>query len=315
VTANPDYWGEQPGIGTAQFTSYNAGGNDAVVAALIAGDLDFAWKNALNDVEVANNIVAQNPDAVAKMSTAFYTRFFTFNLENRSDGKNKTDPLNKDVRKALSMLVDRNTLASFYNGQAVGLSTMVNPSSDLYNTAIPLPEKNTEKAKKMLKDAGFDFSRTIDLAYYYDDQTTADIMAMIKQDFAEAGVTLNTILLTGDLATLIYTDSNFDMLYLATSDDDPVNFYQCVTSKTQYTFMGRTEERAAIYDGVFAAYHAAVSEEDIKAASDQLQALEYENCYLIPCYSLGVNGDGSHWQLLGVNGGRLSTGTVLIDNF
>lgn len=289
LTANSDYWGEQPGIKNVLFTSYYAGGNDAVVAALIAGDLDFAWKNALNDVEVANNIVAQNPDTVAKMSTSFYTRYFVYNLDQRADGNNKEDLLNKDVRKALSMLIDREALASFYNGQAVGLSTMVNPASDAYNDDIPLPKKDIETAKKMLEDAGFDFSQTIDMAYYYDDQTAADIMAMIKQDFAAAGVNLNPILLTGDLATLIYTDANYDLIYLAYSGEaDPVNFHQYLTTNTPYNFMGKDDERGAIFDEPFAAYHSAVSDADAKAAGDKLQALDYEYCYGIPAYSLNT---------------------------
>lgn len=288
VKANADYWGEQPGVKNVLFTSYAAGGTDAVVAALIAGDLDFAFKNALNDVEVTNNIVAQNPDTVALMSTAYQSRVFAYNLGQRADGNNKKDLLNKDVRKALGMLVDRDTLASFYNGQATGLSTFVNPASSAYNDDIPLPKKDIATAKKMLEDAGFDFSQTIDMAYYYDDQTTADIMAMIKQDFASAGIELNPILLSGDLATLIYTDANYDLIYLAASGDDPVSIYRIVTSNTPYSFMGQVEERAAVFDEPFAAYNAAVTDADVKAAGDKLQALEYENSYFIPCYSLNA---------------------------
>lgn len=289
VVANDNYWGEQPGIKNVLFTSYYAGGSDAVVAALVAGDLDYAWKNELNDVEVANNVVSQNPDMVAKMSTSFYTRFFIYNLEQRSDGNNKSDLLNKDVRKALSLLVDRNAMASVYNGQSVGLSTMVNPNNPAYNSDIPLPEKDVETARQMLEDAGFDFDQTIDSAYYYNDQTTTDIMAMIKQDFASAGVNVNTILLSGDLATLIYTDCNYDLLYLAYSGEtDAVNYYLHVTSNTPYNFMGRTEERAAIFDDLFTAYHAAVTDADAKEIGDQLQALNYEYCYSIPCYSLNT---------------------------
>ena len=51
----------------------------------------------------------------------------------------------------------------------------------------------------MLNEAGYDFSKELVIAYYYDDQTTTDIMAMIKQDFATAGITVVPKLLTGDL--------------------------------------------------------------------------------------------------------------------
>lgn len=286
---NDAYWGTKPTISSVLFTNYYAGGNDAVVAALVAGDLDFAWKNALNDVEVANNVVAQNADMVAKMTTSFYTRFFVFNLGMRADGNNKDDLLKKEVRQAFNLLIDKNAMASFYEGQAVALSTMVNPASSAYNDDIPQPAKDVDTAKAMLEEAGFDFNQVIDLAYYYDDQTTADIMAMIKQDFASAGVQVETHLLTGDLATLIYTDANYDLIYLASSGaTDPVNLHNFLTSATPYSFMGQTEERAAIFDEPFAAYHASVSDADAKRTGDTLQALAYEYCYGIPGYSLNA---------------------------
>lgn len=289
VKINDAYYGEKPGISGALFTNYYAGGNDAVVAALVAGDLDFAWKNALNDVEVANNVVAQNPDMVAKMTTSFYIRYFLFNLGMRADGNNKADLLKKEVRQAFNMIVDKNAIASFYEGQAVALSTVVNPASSAYNDDIPLPSKDIETAKAMLDEAGFDYNQVIDIAYYYDDQTTADIMAMLKQDFAAAGIQVETHLLTGDLATLIYTDSNFDLLYCAYSGEtDPVNLHNYLVSGTPYTFMGQTEERAAIFDGAFEAYHASVSDADAKRTGDTLQALAYEYCYGIPGYSLNA---------------------------
>ena len=52
--------------------------------------------------------------------------------------------------------------------------------------------------------------------------------------------------------------------------------------------MGKDDERGAIFDEPFAAYHAAVSDADAKAAGDKLQALDYEYCYGIPAYSLNT---------------------------
>lgn len=45
---NENYWGEPAGIENVLFTSYATGGNDAIVASMIAGDLDFAYQNSLH---------------------------------------------------------------------------------------------------------------------------------------------------------------------------------------------------------------------------------------------------------------------------
>ena len=286
---NEDYYGEKPTIAKCLFTNYYAGGNDAVVAAMIAGDLDFVWKNGLNDIEVANNVVAQNTDVSAVISTSFYTRFFAFNFDQRSDGNNKADLQKKEVRKAFDMIIDKNTIASFYDGQAVALSTLVNPESAQYNDDIALPEKNIEAAKELLDVADFDYSQTYDIYYYYDDQTTADIMAMIKQDFASAGVKVEPKLITGDLNTLIYVDGNFDLIYCAKAGEtDPINMYNMFLSNSNLTYVGLSEERGECYDDAFRAYNATVTEADAKQAGDELQAIAYENCHFIPCYSLNT---------------------------
>ena len=288
VTANEDYFGEKAGIEKVQFTNYSAGGNDAVVAALISGDLDFAFKNAVNDIEVANNVVAQNPDVYAQMGTSNYSRYMVFNLGDRADGAVKDDLKEEKVRQAFNMIINQDAIASFYDGQAVGMSTMVNPGSASYNSDIPLPSQDIEGAKALLEEAGFDFSQTIDIAYYYDDQTTADVMAMVKQDFASAGVTVETSLMTGDLATQIYTDCNYDLLYCAYTPNDPIGLYIYFTSNSAYTYMGQKEERGALFDELYASWDASTDDATAKAIGDELQALGYQTCYIIPCYALNT---------------------------
>ena len=289
AVVNEDYFGTVPTIPSVLFTSYNAGGNDAVVSSMIAGDLDFVFGSAINDIQVANNIAAQNPDVAVELQTSFYSRFFVFNLGDRADGNEKEILHNEQVRQAINMIIDKNAIASFYEGQANALSTMVNPDSDLYNDDIPLPEKDIETAHQMLVDAGFDFSQTLDIAYYYDDQTTIDIMALLTQDFASAGITVETHLLSGDLTTLIYGDSNFDMIYCAYAGaSDPITLYADWCSTSAYTFMGLEEERGAIFDAAYADYNAATTDAEAKAAADELQVLGYQTCYIIPAYSLNT---------------------------
>lgn len=288
LVRNDDYWGEPAGIKNVQFVSYQAGGNDAAVAAMINGEIDFALRQLITDQAVADNIVSQNRDVKPISMAAYNIRCFVPNLGPRADHKEKADLQKKEVRQALDLLIDQGTIASFYNGQAVASMTLVNPVGTEYNTDIPNVSKDVSEAKKLLDAAGFDYSQTIDLAYYYTDQTTLDIMALLTQDFASAGITLNTFLLEGDLAKLIYEDCNYDIIYLAgaaKASDQSSYYFQC-TSWNTYGFMGQVEERTALFDDLMNAYNGTSDAEERKDLSWKMQALNYEYAYMIPAYIL-----------------------------
>ena len=288
VIAYDNFHGEKAAIKNVQFTSYDVGGNDAVVSALIAGELDYAYGNAVNDIEVANNVTAQNADTETEIQTGYYTRYFVFNTASREDGNDKKDIQNAAVRQAFNMIIDKESVAGFYEGQAVPLTTFINPASSQYNDDIVTFSRNVEAAAAMLKEAGFDFSQTIDIAYYYDDQTTSDIMAMLVQNFAEAGITVKTTLLSGDLATLLYKTRNYDIVYCAWSGaTDPIALYgDMVSSGAKNAILGHVEERAKIFDTIMAAYNATTTEEEAKKYGDEMQATAAQYCYTLPIYSL-----------------------------
>ncbi len=283
---NDSFWGAQPGIKNVHFISYDAGGADAVVAALISSDLDYASGNTVNDMAVANNIIAQNADVNAIIQTNTYTRFFGFNLGQRADGKMKADLQKPEVRQAFDLIFDKETIASFYAGQAVAMSTFCNPNNPQYNDDIPLAKQDIATAKQMLTDAGFDFTQVIDIAYFYSDQTTVDIMSYIVQSFAEAGITVETHLLTGDIAQLAYVDSNFDLLYQGMGGARPCDLYQMHKSNSSITYIGVTEERAEKFDAIYDEYTSTTDEARISELADILQVTDYQTRYIIPIYAL-----------------------------
>lgn len=286
MVPNETYWGGQSKIQKALFTSYQTGGGDALVAGLIAGDVDFAYGNNVNDIEAAKNICAQNADMAAPVITSTYYRFFLFNCGERADGNIHEDIKNNDVRKAIAMLIDREGAASCYNGQSVALTTLVNPNSGMYNKNIPAFQRDVEGAKALLDAAGFDYSQELNIAYYYNDQNTIDIMDMIVQNLADAGVKAEAHLLTGDLGTQLYTDCNFDMVYCGGSNLDPIQYYHEITSESYYTMLHAVEERGAIFDDLWAAYKTATNDVEAKAAADALQVAGQENVYEFGIYSL-----------------------------
>ena len=283
---NENYWGEKAKIKTIEFVAYDAGGADATSAALIAGGIDFAMGGTIDDITVAKSMMEQNPDLEYSLQANVSYRMFVFNLGTRSDGNNKADLLKDEVRQAFDLMIDKEMMASYYSGQATAISTFCHPDNPQYNDDIPLPKKDLETAKKMLEEAGFDFSQTIDLAYYYSDQTTIDIMEVIKADFASIGVKLNPILLTGDTNNLIYVESNFDLLYCKNGGVNPCDTYQSLRPSTGYTFLGDDEKRAEIWEDLVTSYKTATDSVERKKYADELQALDYQYRYAIPAYVL-----------------------------
>ena len=114
-------------------------------------------------------------------------------------------------------------------------------------------------------------------------------MALLTQDFAEAGVKVNTYLMEGDLATLIYTTCNYDLLYLAGANSDAEQsayYFQC-TSWGTYTFMGQLEERTAMFDELMNAYNTTA---DAEARKEEVPETALE--------AGGVNYCWSQWKML-----------------
>ncbi|MCL2164952.1 MAG: ABC transporter substrate-binding protein [Oscillospiraceae bacterium] len=215
IERNDDYWGPKAGVKTIKYTSYVIGGIDAMTADLIAGSLDQASGGEMNDINRANSIVNSNPDISIKMIPGFYNRLFTFNTTGASDGRYNTDMMKPAVWQALNLLIDKEGVAKFYPGQAVPLTTFVNPGSPFYNIDIPPHKRDVATARKMLQDAGFDFNRSIRLCTYYSGQDTADLLEFVKQNFAEAGVKLDWFLIIGDEDIFQFEVMNWDMGYNA----------------------------------------------------------------------------------------------------
>lgn len=281
---NDNYWDDKAAIKNVQFTSYDAGGQDAVVAALINGDLDYASGGYINDMVVASNVVAQNNAVTIVTQPASFCRWLGFNLGDRADGKMKEDLQNPIVRQAFDMIVDKQTIASFFNGQCVALSTFCNPDVDQYNDDIPLPEQNIEKAVEMLNSVNYDFSQVIDIGHFNGDQTTRDIMALLVQDFAKAGITVKTHFHEGDLTQLVDIDKNFDLYWQGFGGARPCDSYWLQTSHSSILYLGNDEERTSLIDPLYTEYTSTTDPARAKELADQLQALDYQYRYIIPVY-------------------------------
>ena len=282
------YWGNQPGISKVLFTSYVAGGDTAAINAMITGELDYVYGNALSDITVAENIVSQNPETTYAIQSSTYNRKLFFNQLGRSDGKNSDYVYTKEFRQAINMLLDKEAMASVYTGQAEPLTTFVPSGDALYNSNIPVHKRDVEGAKALLDSIGFDYSTTVDIITYYTDQATADLMAFMKQNLEEAGLTVEIAIMDAGAFTAREATGNWDIEYgsngartLATMQYETV----CGFFSQDY---GMKDERTQVFDPDYNAWLAAQDEAEARKYSDALQATLVDNCYQIPIYAMNT---------------------------
>ena len=278
---NDDYWDAKAGIKNVQFTNFAAGGNDAIMNAMISGELDYVFGNATNDMEVAQNVINQNSDVKTLMISGGGTiRFFGVNL-NRKDGKQNEDLKKVEVRRAFDMLIDKEGIASFYPGQGVAMSTFVNPNDPSYNDDVPAPKHDPQAAKAALEAAGYDFSKTLSIGYYYNDQTTKDVMAFITQNFADVGITAEAKFFAD---SNLISEGKFDLMYYGASHFLPAGCYGQYSANANKEL--GTDGRREIFHDLQNSYSATADLAERDRIAKELQVLDYQHRFLIPLYQL-----------------------------
>ena len=126
---------------------------DATVrlANLRSGQLDFIERLAPSDVP---QLRSDNRFRIAKIVELGY-QGITINV-GKSDFSQK-NPLGKDarVREALDLSIDREALVKVaMEGEAQAGNQWVAPNNRYYAKSVPVPKRNVERAKQLLKEAG-----------------------------------------------------------------------------------------------------------------------------------------------------------------
>lgn len=282
------YYGAPAGIKNVEVINYSSAGSDAMVAALINNELDMSTRTITVDAGICNTITSQNPDFVSKGMKSFNIRAWCFNLGQRADGKVKADLQKPEVRQAFNLIIDEETIAAIGVGD-VTKTVCATFGDEYYNGFDNEPSKDTATAKQMLTDAGFDFTQTIDLAVYYTDQATLDCLELLTQDFAEAGVTISTRVITENAAEELYTLSNFDLLYAQIGAGETASargYFQYSNSRTYKFITQDTALGESGWDELLARYDAAEAYSDERrAVAQEMQIKGYEECVIIPVYA------------------------------
>ena len=191
--ANPNYWGKQPPIRNVRFRPIT---NAATrTAALLSGELDLTEDIPVRDI--ARVTAAKGIDVVSRMGN----RLIYLHIDGtRSPTPAINLPVNPmtdvRVRRAISMAIDRETIVKVtMNNNGYPTGQMVLPGQRGNIPGMALPAYDPEKAKQLLKEAGYEKGFTVKLdapnGRYPND---AQIAQAIAAQLAKIGVTVDLML-------------------------------------------------------------------------------------------------------------------------
>lgn len=118
-----------------------------------------------------------------------YYRYLYFNLDGRT-GENEGLLQSQRVRQALVMALDKQEIANrIYRGSAMVIDGGI-PESDGWYTQIEEPNLayNPNRAKRILEEENFDFSKTLVLTRYNQDEISAKLLEYIAESWNELGI-------------------------------------------------------------------------------------------------------------------------------
>jgi len=265
----------------------SAGDSDPnLVTNVLAGKLDLAYTKNIADVKALQDVEGITIETV----NVRYTRLFYLNKFNKKDGT--PSPLaDVRVRQAIAYALDMESiLQGVFDGAALPANSLTPDGPDKIS-GLNNYEYNPEKAKELLKEANWNPNTVLDVVYYYTDQATQDLMAIIQQYLAEVGIKMNARLVEGDLATILWkapddpvngpSAVDWDMCYAANAALSLHEYYD--RYQTGYSINSHTPSDPKL-DELIAATNSSVDAEVQRQAFYELQKYENETLFALPLY-------------------------------
>ncbi len=273
---NENYWGGEPyldGINIVFHDESSVGEN-----MLLSGEANIATWLTLDQLDrlVGNGYTFICDDSC--MSPTCNGVFFA--------SGNEDDPIsNLLVRQAFCHAIDKEAIvAAFANGYGIALDQIAIPGTKEYNEDVEGYDYDVEKAKELLKEAGYDEGECVITFYYQSGEE--DMYLAIKSMLEEAGFAVEGDNRTGSENRIIYGTSDpytcCCLFYAPTTIDNWWRYF----SATPFTYAVNTIDTAAA--GIQAAYEGAMTAKTTEEMTEYmmlLQELVTENCMYCPIYS------------------------------
>ena len=164
--------------------------------------------------------VTSNPEIIKKYQGLYdydtikmenlYYRYLYFNLDGRT-GENENLLQSKRVRQALVMALDKNKIAEdIYKGSATVIDGGI-PQNDGWYVKINDPDLNynLEAAKKILIEEEFDFSKTIVLTRYNQDDISVKLLEAVADSWNQLGIKTEIIEIGSNDSNKLWVDAQW----------------------------------------------------------------------------------------------------------
>jgi peptide/nickel transport system substrate-binding protein len=210
LVKNPNYWDKTKPV-VDEILIKTIIDDNARVLALQAGEVDainYAPYNRVNELK-------QDPNLVVTQFPSSSTNYLTLNIRNK--------PLDDvKVRQALAYAIDRDALIKVINFGIGQPATTFRPRGSLYyNDKLTGWSYDLDKAKQLLKEAGYEQGFKVAMQITSGRETEKQIATLVKDMWAKLGVELDIQPIESGLLNDNYYNNKFEIQYNYWSDDIP----------------------------------------------------------------------------------------------
>jgi peptide/nickel transport system substrate-binding protein len=230
LEANKDYWRTTPMIDQIVYHEYAT--EDAVVQALLAGEIDMIDAAVIPATAIQTLQDAENVHVAIMESTTIDELI----INSHENGTQPDSIWDAEIRRAMAYAIDQQQIINVaYLGYADAATTVVPKSlGDWHNSDIqPIPF-DTDEGNAILDAAGYldsdgdgirEYSDGTPLEYRFygtEGASTARIMEIISDGFAQIGISAPPTLMDEDSLIALYPAFDFDLVYWSWGlDPDP----------------------------------------------------------------------------------------------
>ena len=257
-------------LGAPQFDKliYRVMSDTSLSAGILAGEFDAGWpsvssEEALETLDGKNGIHAELVDN---------KNYLKLNLNN--------ELFPEEVRHAFEIAIDKNLIVqSVLKGYGSVACTYVMPSSKYFNSDLTF-ERDPEKAKQMLDQANFDYSKTYTLAC--GSAENEKVAVIIQQNLADIGVKVD--IQSCDNATMLSgaRDGTYDMSIGSTTTLGSPTYYMLNLNPDTITY-SRVNDKE-LYNLLLDINLETDEEKRIEMAKDMQEVFYEKSPYISLCY-------------------------------
>ena len=220
LKANDDYWGDGPHVDEVVFEAISQ--NSTRASSLLSGE-----------THIVDGLSVQPANQIDKGDGAKLVKTEGMNIGYMVMNMSRKEPFRKTkVRQAINYAIDTESIVNnIYKGMAAQASHPLPPGVMGYNESLDPYPHDTEKAKTLLSDAGYENGFDFELAtmtnprpYFPSPTQTANT---IKTNLKKVGITVSITKQKWDAHTTYLDNGKHDAGFIGWMSDnaDPDNFY------------------------------------------------------------------------------------------